>query len=76
MMEDNPSLESLTIAADSRIQMMEHSPLDSSTIANGSEIVLEKLSALVSALQRNTTLKTLGFEDGNRVSYLVFFFFD
>jgi hypothetical protein len=50
MTEDNPLLESLTIA-------------------NGSQIKFEELFAIVMALHRDKTLRTLSFQSGFQVSY-------
>jgi hypothetical protein len=63
IMEDNTFLESLTIATDSKIKRREEGfpLLQSTTIRIGSKVKFEELSVLVSALQRDTTLKTLGF---------------
>jgi hypothetical protein len=57
MMGDNPFLESLVISTDTK---MDHF-----------KITFEELSALVSALQRNKTLKTLGFQTGFRLIFRV-----
>jgi hypothetical protein len=59
MMDDNTSLESLTIATESKLRRMDDNPLVQSSTHIGSMIKFEEMSALVSALQRDTTLKIL-----------------
>jgi hypothetical protein len=48
--------------------MKDHPFLESLTIANGSQIKVEEFFALVSVLQRDATLKTLGFQSGYQTS--------
>jgi hypothetical protein len=74
----NSTLKSLTVMFDlyqkksyvsafrlEAVKMMEDNPcLESLKIGNGSKIKIEELFALLSALQRDTTLKTLGFQSG------------
>jgi hypothetical protein len=54
----------------SKIRTVGSNPLINSTVA-GSKVNFEELSALVSALQRNTTLKSLGLQTGFRRSYWI-----
>jgi hypothetical protein len=70
MMEDNPFLESLTIATSSKIKRVVSNSLvvQNFTIPTGSKVKFEEYLTLVSALQRDTTLKTLGFRTGFRIS--------
>jgi hypothetical protein len=69
MMEDNTCLESLTIATDSQIRRQENPLFQSTSIRMGSKVKFEELSVLVSALQRDTTLKTLGFQTSSQTGF-------
>jgi hypothetical protein len=64
MMENNPFLESLTVAADSTTVAMEDQ-----SFTTASKVKFEELSALVSVLQRDKTLKTLGFQTGFQAGF-------
>ena len=52
----------INIATNSKIERQEHPFVRSISIRMGSKVKFEELSVLVSALRRDTTLKTLGFQ--------------
>jgi hypothetical protein len=70
IMEDNTFLESLTIATDSKARRWVAEDFPSFSIPRmGSKVKFEELLVLVSALQRDTTLKTLGFQTSFQTAY-------